>query len=55
MTKEKEWPKEFSLIDLEGRELKELLKIAEQFGIPDAEIEKDNKNNLIFKILEAQA
>ena len=55
MTRETKELKEFSLIDLEGKETKELLKISEQIGIPDEELEKDNKHNLTFKILEAQA
>ena len=47
--------KEYSLVDLEEKELKELLKIAGQVGIEDEELEDSNKHNLVFKILEAQA
>jgi len=47
--------KEYSLVELEERELKELQKIAGQAGVEDEEIEAASKHNLIFKILEAQA
>jgi transcription termination factor Rho len=47
--------KEFSLVELEEKELKELEKIAGQAGVEDEEIEDASKHNLIFKILEAQA
>jgi transcription termination factor Rho len=47
--------KEYSLVELEERELKELQKIAGQAGVEDEEIEDASKHNLIFKILEAQA
>jgi transcription termination factor Rho len=47
--------KEYSLVELEERELKELEKIAGQAGVEDEEIEDASKHNLIFKILEAQA
>jgi transcription termination factor Rho len=47
--------KEFSLVELEEKELKELTKIAGQAGVEDEEIEDATKHNLIFKILEAQA
>jgi len=50
--KEKE---EYSLIDLEGKETKELLKISSQMGVPEEEIDKSSKHNMTFKILEAQA
>jgi transcription termination factor Rho len=50
--KEKE---EYSLIDLEGKETKELLKISGQMGVPEEEIDKSSKHNMTFKILEAQA
>ena len=47
--------KEYSLVELEEKELKELEKIAGQAGVEDEEIEDASKHNLIFKILEAQA
>jgi transcription termination factor Rho len=47
--------KEYSLVELEEKELKELQKIAGQAGVEDEEIEDASKHNLIFKILEAQA
>jgi len=47
--------KEYSLVELEEKDLKELQKIAGQAGVEDEEIEDASKHNLIFKILEAQA
>ncbi len=47
--------KEYSLIELEEKDLKELQKIAGQAGVEDEEIEQSNKHDLIFKVLEAQA
>jgi len=47
--------KEYTLVELEEKELKELEKIAGQAGVEDEEIEDASKHNLIFKILEAQA
>jgi transcription termination factor Rho len=47
--------KEYNLVDLEEKDMPELLKIAGPIGISDKEIEDSNKHNLIFKILEAQA
>ena len=47
--------KEFSLVELEEKETKELEKIAGQAGVEDEEIKDASKHNLIFKILEAQA
>jgi len=47
--------KEYSLVELEEREKKELQKIAGQAGVEDEEIDDASKHNLIFKILEAQA
>jgi len=47
--------KEYSLVELEEKELKELQKVAEQAGVEDEEIEDASKHNLIFKVLEAQA
>ncbi len=56
-TRDPNGPHEFGLIELEGKDLKEILKIAAQVGMGEADIETDkaNKHNLIFKILEAQA
>jgi transcription termination factor Rho len=47
--------KECSLVELEEKEMKELVKMAGQIGVEDEEIEEATKHNLIFKILEAQA
>jgi len=47
--------REYSLIELEAKDTKELLKIAPLAGIPEAEIDKEDRHDLIFKILEAQA
>jgi transcription termination factor Rho len=47
--------KEYSLVELEEKDLKELEKIASQAGVEDEEIEDASKHNLTFKILEAQA
>jgi transcription termination factor Rho len=47
--------KEFNLVDLEEKEMKELKKVADQVSIPQEEIEDISKHNIIFKILEAQA
>jgi len=47
--------KEYNLVDLEEKDMPELLKIAGPIGISDKEIEDSSKHNLIFKILEAQA
>ncbi len=50
-------PRDWGLIELEDKETKEILKIAGQVGLPegDIDVDKGNKHNLIFKILEAQA
>lgn len=47
--------KEYSLVELDEKELKELKKIAGQAGLEDEEITSGGKNNLILKIMEAQA
>ncbi|MEW5902586.1 MAG: transcription termination factor Rho, partial [Acidobacteriota bacterium] len=47
--------KDYSLVELEEKQIKELEKIAGQAGVEDEEIEDASKHNLIFKILEAQA
>jgi transcription termination factor Rho len=47
--------REYGLIELEDREDKDLVKIAEMIGIPEIEIDKENHHDLIFKIMEAQA
>jgi transcription termination factor Rho len=47
--------KEYSLVELEANDLKELEKIAGQAGVENEEIEDASKHNLIFRILEAQA
>ena len=48
-------PKEYSLVDLQDKELNPLLKIAAAAGVDEAELDKLNKHNVIFKVLEAQA
>ncbi len=47
--------KEYSLIDLEEKELPQLRKIATSLGVAEEELEISSRHNLIFKILEAQA
>ncbi|MCX8160494.1 MAG: transcription termination factor Rho [Candidatus Saccharicenans sp.] len=47
--------KEYSLIDLEEKELSGLKKIANSLGLEDEDIENSSRHHLIFKILEAQA
>lgn len=47
--------KEYSLVDLEEKDVKKLIEIADEIGVSEGEIEKANRQNLIFKILEAQA
>jgi len=47
--------KEYSLIDLEEKEMPQLKKIAAAMGLEDEDIENSSRHNLIFKILEAQA
>jgi transcription termination factor Rho len=47
--------REYGLIELEEKEIKDILKIAEAIGIPEGEIDKENRHDLIFKIMEAQA
>lgn len=47
--------KEYSLIDLEEKDLSGLKKIAGSLGLEDEDIENSSRHHLIFKILEAQA
>jgi len=47
--------KEYTLVELEEKKMPGLLNIAGEVGIPGDEIEDSNRNNLIFKVLEAQA
>jgi len=47
--------KEYSLIDLEEKELSGLKKIANSLGLEQEEVENASRHHLIFKILEAQA
>lgn len=47
--------KEYNLAELEEKEATQLKKIATQMGLSDDETGDSNKQNLIFKILEAQA
>jgi transcription termination factor Rho len=47
--------KEYNLQDLEEKKINSLATIAEELELPKDEIQESNKQNLIFKILEAQA
>jgi transcription termination factor Rho len=47
--------KEYNLVDLEGRDVAALKKVASGMGMEDQEVEDTSKHHLIFKILEAQA
>lgn len=48
--------KEYSLLELEEKEMSQLHRIASRVGLPDEEVaQAANRHQLIFKILEAQA
>ncbi|MGQ9470861.1 MAG: transcription termination factor Rho [Candidatus Aminicenantales bacterium] len=48
--------KEYSLLELEEKEMSQLHRIAGRLGLPDEEVaQAANRHQLIFKILEAQA
>ncbi len=47
--------KEYNLVDLEEKDVPGLFKIAATVGVDEGETEESSKQNLIFKILEAQA
>jgi transcription termination factor Rho len=47
--------KEFNLVDLEEKEFEELVNIAGEAGLEEDDIKDSSKQNLLFKILEAQA
>jgi len=47
--------KEYNLVELEELKLKELLVLANEIELPKDEIDPKNKQNVLFKILEAQA
>ena len=47
--------KEFDVAQLEKQTIKKIITIAGELGVPDEEIKNLNKQNLIFKVLEAQA
>lgn len=47
--------KEFNLVDLEEKDFKGLVHIAEEIGLQEDDIKDTRKQNLIFKVLEAQA
>ena len=47
--------KELNLAELEENDNSKLMKIAGGLGVPDDELKECSKQNLIFKILEAQA
>jgi transcription termination factor Rho len=47
--------KEYNLVELEELKMKDLLVLAKELEIPKDEIDSKNKQNFLFKILEAQA
>jgi len=47
--------KEYTLLELDEKELPQLIKIAGGLGLSDEDIKESSKHNLVFKILEAQA
>jgi len=47
--------KEFNLVDLEEKTLKDLVKLAGEIGLTEEDIKDTKQQNLIFKVLEAQA
>jgi transcription termination factor Rho len=47
--------KEYTLLELDEKELPQLTKIAAGLGLSDEDIKESSKHNLVFKILEAQA
>jgi transcription termination factor Rho len=47
--------KEYNLAELDEREMEELYKISSEVGLIKKDVEESSKQNLIFKILEAQA
>jgi len=47
--------KEYSLIDLEEKEMPQLKKIAASMDLEEEDLENSSRHNIIFKILEAQA
>lgn len=47
--------KEYNLAELDEKEMEELYKISSEVGLEKKDVEESSKQNLIFKILEAQA
>lgn len=47
--------KEYNLAELEEHDIKKLVTIADELGLSEEEIKDSNRQNLIFKLLEAQA
>ncbi len=47
--------KEYNLAELDEKKLEELYKISSEAGLAKKDVEESSKQNLIFKILEAQA
>jgi len=47
--------KEYTLVELEEKEVQALLKIAGEVGISKSDVNDSNKQNIIFRILEANA
>ena len=47
--------REYKLVDLEGKDVAALKKVASGMGMEEQEVEDTSKHHLIFRILEAQA
>jgi transcription termination factor Rho len=47
--------KEYTLVELEEKEMPALLKIAGEVGISESDVDDSNKQHIIFRILEANA
>ena len=47
--------KEYNLAELDEKKIEELYKISSEAGLTKKEVEEFSKQNIIFKILEAQA
>src|SRR4030042_4589246 len=47
--------KEYTLLELDEKDLPQLIKIAGGLGLSEEDIKDSPKHNLVFKILEAQA
>ncbi len=47
--------KEYNLVDLEEKDVDQLIELSEELGVPEDEYDGSNKQNMIYKILETQA